>query len=152
MVKRRPDTDVTFAPEYNFQSFSGTVWKTKGKVALGVIKSYTGEHRIYLLSPQQFDPTHPQLTTPPGLETVITVLPAGTRLRIERLMKDNGMARFLMVTVSLEDGVTAAIEPGKVVYLIADFVAKNRFIWAGESDSKEWGVDPDLLEKTEPKK
>ncbi len=149
MFKRRPDTDVTSSPEYNFKSFSGTVWKTKVKVALGDIKAYTGEHHITLLTPRAFDPTHPEYTPPPCLEKMIAVLPVGTRVRIERLIKDNGMAGLLYVTASLDDGATASLEHGKVLYLSNYFLAKNRFIWEGSSDSKEWGVDLDLLEKAE---
>ena len=72
---------------------------------------------------------------------MIAVLPVGTRLRIERLMKDNGVGDQLWVTASLEDG--------KVVYLSDYLLAQNRFIFPGSSRSKEWGADPDLLEKVE---
>ncbi len=75
------------------------------------------------------------------MQQIIVVLPVGTRLRIERLMKDNGSWGGVQVTASLEDG--------KVVYLSDYLLAKNRFIWPGWSDSKEWGVDPDMLEKAE---
>ena len=70
-------------------------------------------------------------------------------MRIERLMKDNGVAELLRVTVSLDNGVTDSHAPGKVIYLERGFLAKNRFLFLGSSDSKEWGVDPDLLEKAE---
>ncbi len=146
---RRPDTDVTSMPEYNFQSFAGTVWKTKVKVALGDITAYTGERIIVLLPPDCFDPKHPNYSSPPCLEKVIAELPVGTRMRIERLMKDNGVAELLRVTVSLDNGVTDSHAPGKVIYLERGFLAKNRFLFLGSSDSKEWGVDPDLLEKAE---
>jgi hypothetical protein len=75
------------------------------------------------------------------MEKLIDVLPVGTRLRIERLMQDNGNWGGVRVTASLEDG--------KVVYLDEDLLAKNRFLCPGESDSKDWGVDPDMLEKAE---
>jgi hypothetical protein len=105
MFKQRPDTDVTSSPEYNFRSFAGTVWKTKVKVALADLKAYTGEHHITLLTPENFDPAHPRYRPPPYMEKVIAVLPIGTHLRIERLMKDNGNWGGVRVTALLEDGV-----------------------------------------------
>jgi len=147
MFKQRPDTDVTSSPEYNFKSFAGTVWKTKVKVALADIKAYTGEHHITLLTPEHYDPTHPKYTPPENMQ-MIAELPVGTRLRIERLMKDNGIAGLLLVTASLGD-VPTSLEDGIIIYLDPGLVAKNRFIWAGWSDSKDWGVDPDMLEKAE---
>jgi hypothetical protein len=135
---RRPDTDVTTSPQYNFSKFAGTVWKTKVKVALVDLKRYTGRHDTALLPPQYFDTTHPEYMPPVDMQ-MIAVLPVGTRLRIERLMQDNGNWGGVWVTASLEDG--------KVVYVERVLLAKNRFIFPGRSDSKDWGVDPDLLEK-----
>jgi hypothetical protein len=150
MLKQRPDTDVTSSPQYNFKSFAGTVWKTKVKVALADVKRYNGWHEPTLLAPENFDPTHPEYRPPPDMDHIISVLPVGSRLRIERLMKDNGNWGGLQVTASLEDAkITASLEDGKVVYLVPQLLAKNRFIWIGWSDSKEWGVDPDMLEKAE---
>src|SRR6266849_3126317 len=138
ILNSRPDTDVTSSAEYNFASFAGTVWKTKVKVALADVKRYNGWHEDTILPPRSFDPTHPHYRPPPEMQQIIVVLPVGTRLRIERLMKDNGSWGGVQVTASLEDG--------KVVYLSDYLLAKNRFIWPGWSDSKEWGVDPDMLE------
>jgi hypothetical protein len=149
MFKRHSDTDVTAEPKYNFKSFAGTAWKTKVKTVVGDIKAYTGEHHITLLPPSAFDRSHPEYRPPPFLEKVLTELPVGTRLRIERLIRHQGMASFFFVTASYEDRATVALEHAKVIYLDPDFIAKNRFIWEGESDSKEWGVDPDLLEKAQ---
>ena len=73
---------------------------------------------------------------------VIAVLPPGTRLRIARLMKDNGNWGGVWVTASLDDG--------KVVELSNYLLAKNRFLWPGMSDSNDWGVNPDMLEKAAP--
>src|SRR5262245_35456780 len=87
---QHPDTDVTSLPEYNFLKFAGTVWKTKVKTALADLKAYTGEHHITLLTPHAFDKTHPKYTPPPTMEKMIAELPEGTRVRIQRLMKDNG--------------------------------------------------------------
>jgi hypothetical protein len=135
----RPDTDVTASPEYNFSSFAGTVWKTKVKVALVDIKSYKGDHLMTLVAPESFDPTHPRYRPPPYMERIIAVLPVGTRVRIERLMKDNGNWGGVRVTASLEDG--------RVVYVLWELLAKNRFIAEGWSESKSWGVDSGMLEK-----
>ncbi|MFL5242837.1 MAG: hypothetical protein ACJ8FY_12070 [Gemmataceae bacterium] len=136
---RRPDTDVTSSPQYNFSSFAGTVWKTKVKVGLADLKTYKGEHHITLLTPDSFDPAHPQYRPPEHMQ-MIAVLPVGTRLQIERLIKEDGIGgTFYRVTASLEDG--------KVVYLLDDLLAKNRLLWPGESDSTDWGVNPDMLEK-----
>ena len=138
---RRPDTDVTSSPEYNFSSFAGTVWKTKVKTALADVKLYTGRRVTYVLPPRSYDPAHPHYSPPPELEQINSVLPVGTRVRIEGLMKDNGTAGLLFVIGSLEDG--------KVVYLSDYLLAKNRFVFPGWSESKEWGVDPEILEKAE---
>jgi hypothetical protein len=140
ILNSRPDTDATTSPEYNFKAFAGTVWKTKVKVALGDIKRYNNEHAITLFPPDCFDPTHPEYRPVHDMQ-VISVLPVGTRLRIEGLMKDNGNWGGVRITASFEDG--------KVVYVERGLLAKNRFIFQGSSDSKEWGVDPDLLEKAE---
>jgi hypothetical protein len=141
--KQPSDTDVTSSHEYNFSSFAGTVWKTKVKVALADLKRYTGRHDTALLAPEDFDAADPKYRPPDDME-MIAVLPVGTRLRIERLMKDNGIGGLLWVTGSLEDG--------KVVYVECTLLARNRFTSPGLSDSKDWGVDPDLLEKAEGKK
>jgi hypothetical protein len=138
---RPSDTDVTLSPEYNFSEFAGTVWKTKVKVGLADIKLYTGRHVNYVLPPRSYDPTDPNYTPASDMQ-MIAVLPVGTRVRIERLMYDNGIAGLLWVTGSLEDG--------KVVYVSNYLLAKNRFIWPGSSDSKDWGGDPDMLEKAAP--
>jgi len=140
LFKSRPDTDVTSSPEYNFATFAGTVSKTKVRTALADVKLYTGKHVSYVLHPNTFDPTDPNYT--PAVDTtVIAVLPVGTRLRIERLMKDNGPGSILFVIGSLEDG--------KIVYLSDYLLAKNRFTFPGSSDSRDWGVNPDVLEKAE---
>jgi hypothetical protein len=141
ILNSRSDSDVTSSPKYNFSSFAGTVWKTKAKVALADLKQYTGRHATTMLPPDCFDPTHPKYKPPPHLEKVITVLPVGTRLRIEGLMKDNGNWGGVRVTASLDDGTIVNLERG--------LLAKNGFIFRGSSESKEWGVDPDLLEKAE---
>lgn len=131
-----PDTDVTASPEYGFAPFVGTTWKTKSKVAIATLKRDT-----YLLLPQAFDPTHPKYTPPPDMH-VLSVLPVGTRLRIERLMKDNGNWGGVRVVATLDDGTY----PKKNVYLDVHMLAKNDFLWRGDSQPKTWGVAPDMLE------
>lgn len=136
-----PDTDVTSSPYYNFSSFSGTVWKTKVKTAVADLKRYTGAHDIELLVPKHFDPTHPEYTPTDDMQ-IIAVLPVGTRLRIERLMHDNGAAGFVMVTATLLDATNSQ----KTVYLDGMLLAEeNRFIRYGSSTN--WVVAPDMLEK-----
>lgn len=130
-----PDTDVTSSPEYGFTSFAGTTWRTKVKVAVADLKG-----DAYILAPEHYDSTHPSYRPPPDLHT-FAVLPIGTRLRIERLMKDNGNGGFVRVIATLEDG-----KYSKTVYLDNRMLTKNDFLWPGESQPKIWGVAPDMLE------
>jgi hypothetical protein len=139
----RPVEDFSSSPQYNFDAFSGTVWKTKVKVA---VADLNGTHptplKNYLLEPKAFDPNHPKYTPPPGGMRIIEVLPVGTRLRIEQLlMKKTFETNYAWVTASLDDG--------RVIRLSDDFLAKTEFSWRGKFDAKDWGVNPDLLEKAE---
>jgi hypothetical protein len=145
----RPDTDVTSVPDYNFQKFAGTVWKTKVKVALADIKEYTGDHHIYLLTPDAFDPKHPNYRRPPYMEKVIQELPVGTRFQVARLIKDNGSGSQIWVTISLQGVAADSVESGTTVYLSRFFLSRNKFLFQGTSDSKDWIVDPDMLEKAD---
>jgi hypothetical protein len=140
----RPATDVTSSPEYNFVPFAGSVWRTKVKTALADIKPGSISTRLHLIAPEHFDPAHPKYR-PIAQSQIIAELPPGTRLRIDRLMKNNRNWGGVWVTAVLEDG----IHSGKTVHLSNYLLAKNRFVWAGWSDSKEWGADPDMLEKAE---
>ncbi len=73
---------------------------------------------------------------------IIEVLPVGTRLRIEQLlMKKTFETNYAWVTASLDDG--------RVIRLSDAFLAKTGFDWRGKFDAKDWGVNPDLLEKAE---
>jgi hypothetical protein len=135
-------TDVTSLPKYNFSSFSGTVWKTKVKVALMDVKRYTGKHELVLVHPSGFDPTDPKYRPVPYGQTLV-VLPVATRLHIERLMKDNGIGGGFQVTVGLDNETYSR----KTVYILPELLAKNRFIWESERVSTNWGVNPDMLEK-----
>ncbi len=137
----RPVEDLSSSPEYHFDSFSGTVWKTKVKVAVADINGTSPEPKTYLLEPKAFDPKHPEYTPPHNMQ-IIEVLPVGTRLRIEHLlMKKTFETTFAWVTVSLDDG--------RVIRLSDAFLAKTGFSWRGKFDAKDWGVNSDLLEKTE---
>jgi hypothetical protein len=131
-----PDTDVSSDPQYNFSSFAGTVWSTKAKLAIADVRHYTGEHVMDLLVPRHFDPTDPEFT--PGAEThVMAVLPVGTRLRIERLMKDNGAWGGVRVTATVDDGAS----PQKIVYLDEMFLGTN----LDSVSATNWNVNPDML-------
>jgi hypothetical protein len=139
----RPVEDLSSSPKYNFDAFSGTVWKTKVKVA---VADLNGTHptplKNYLLEPKAFDPNHPEYTPPPGGMRIIEVLPVGTRLCIEQLlMKKTFETNYAWVTASLDDG--------RVIRLSDAFLAKTEFSWREKSDAKDWGVNPDLLEKAE---
>jgi len=142
LYKPSPDTDVTSSPDYNFSQFSGTVWKTKVKTAVAELNRYTGAKDVTLLAPVSFDDADPKYRPPPTMKS-FTVLPIGTRLRIERLMKDNGAAGFVSATATLLDATNSE----STVFLDPHFLAKNRFVWKGWSSSTNWDVDPDILEK-----
>src|SRR5207249_4374129 len=119
---RRPDTDVTSSPEYNFKSFAGTVWKTKVEVALADLEQYTRKHDLNLLIPMHFDPTHPKYTPAHDMQ-IIAVLPVGTRVRIDRLIKDNGEWGGVRVAAKLEDRTYSE----ETVFLEDMLLAKNQF-------------------------
>jgi hypothetical protein len=134
-------TDLTSSPKYNFSSFAGTLWKTKEKTALADVTEYTGAHHLYLLAPKHFDPTQPDFTT--GNDTkVINAISSGIRVRIGRLLRDNGEGNILWVTGTLEKGTNSP----QTVYLDFTLMAENRFIAPGWSSSTNWYVNPDILE------
>ncbi len=65
-------------------------------------------------------------------------------------MKDNGSWGGVQVTALLMDRIdTPSLENGKIIYVDRHLLAINEFLFPGSSDSKEWGVDPDMLEKAE---
>ncbi len=138
------DKDVTASPEYNFSSFTNTIWKTKTKVAIANSKRYTGAYDISLVAPKHFDPSQPDYTS--GSEkTIITVLSAGNRLRIKPLLKDQGAWGGVQVETILLDGTNAQ----KAVYLDPYLLARNRFSGGGlySETNTTWGVNPDMLDK-----
>lgn len=138
-----PGTDVTSSPKYSFQSFARTVWKTKVKVGLVQNKNYRGYQRIALVTSDFYDPKDPRYIVPSPSQKVITILPVGTRIRIEQLMQDNGTWGGLEVFVSLVDQATEE----KLILLPDFFLTPNDHLHTGKA--KEWDVNPDLLEKAE---
>lgn len=105
-------------------------------MALADMKLYTGRHALALLGPRAFDKTRPDYY-PPDNTRIAAELPAGARLRIARLMKDNGNWGGVRVTALLDDG--------REVNVDEDFLAPNRFFFS--SPSTNWAVNPDMLEK-----
>ena len=151
---RPTETDVTHSPRYDFSTFAGTGWRTKVKLALADVKEYTGAHHLYLLPPFEFEPTSPRYS-PPVDSHIVRVLPAGTRIRIGRLMFDNGEGSLLWVTASLDDG----LGPERIVYVSEMLLARNRWIPGpgpvgerrpGSDTSMTWGVNPKYLESAAP--
>ncbi len=141
--KRKPDTDIGADPRYNFASFAGTVWKTKDKVALASVKEYTGERVTYVISPISFDATRPDYRPFDGGDLqIVAVLPAGVRLHVERLMRDNGIANLISVRVVVEDGTNAH----QNVYL-SERLMENGPISANKLISTNWGMNPEFLEE-----
>ncbi len=134
----KPDTDVTLSPKYGFASFAGTVWKTKLNLAIADLTDYKKKHSLNLLVPDQFDRAHPEYNPPESMRE-FTIVPAGTHIRIEKLMEDNGSWGGVQVTAALDDG--------RIVYITPKLLAKNRFIFVGQSSSDAWGINPDFLEK-----
>ena len=140
--KQPPDNDVTLSPEYNFASFSGTVWKTKAKTALVDIKLYTGKPVIWFSPPDAFDPTDPNYRPIPHMK-IVSEFPVGTHIRIERLMKDNGIGSQYWLIATIENGTNSQ----NIIYVDPEFLTNNQFIPKGPSSSTNWDVNPDMLEK-----
>jgi hypothetical protein len=137
-----PDKDVTADPYYNFSPFKNTVWKTKTKTAIAEAKNYTGAPLFILSPPDRFDPTDTNYTTIPDIK-IIAVLPPGTRLRITRLLKDQGAWGGVGVEASVENGTNAP----RAVYVDRYFLANVWFASKGPTSNTNWGVNPDMLEK-----
>lgn len=147
---RPSETDVTRVARYNFSSFAGTAWKTRVKVALGDVKAYTGAHHLELLAPWEFDRADPNYWAPTHFH-IIRILPVGTRIRIDRLMFDNGEGS--------QDWVTASLDDGTHVYVSWGLLAENEWIGGGHpgvphppgsKTSTAWGVNPKYLESDAP--
>jgi len=135
------DSDVTSSSQYNFSSFSGTEWKTKVKIAVAEIKQ--GSTQIWLIPPDSFDTNNVHYNPIPQC-TVMSVLPAGSRIRIARLMQDNGDWGGVRVTAVVEDSSashgTIYVEPGLLL--------NNSYLsYGGRSSSTNWIMKPDFFEK-----
>ncbi len=104
--KRKPDTDISAEKRYNFASFAGSVWKTKDKIALASVGLYTGDQVTYVLPPIFFDATRSDYRPSDGNVRIGDVIPAGARLRVDRLMKDNGIGGLTFVIVDVTYGTT----------------------------------------------
>ena len=137
-----PDTDVTTSPAYNFSSFAGTVWKTKVKTALTEIMLYTGKRTLWLFPPDGFDPLDAHYRPVPGAR-IVSILPVGTSIHIERLMRDNGIGCQYWVIATVEDGTTSRTN----IYIEREFLANNQFIPTGPTSSTNWCINPVILEK-----
>ncbi|HVU27757.1 MAG TPA: hypothetical protein VHG71_08490 [Verrucomicrobiae bacterium] len=138
--KQPPDTDVTQSPEYNFSPLAGTVWQTKAKTALVDVTRYTNEHAIDLVPPETFEPTDLKYKPIAGMQ-IISVLPIGTCLRIERLMKDNGEWGGVRVMATIFNETYS----NKVIYLDPRLLEFNQFTRGG-STSTNRDINPDMLE------
>jgi hypothetical protein len=90
----------------------------------------TGRHDIALLGPRSFDPEQPDYRPAVDMQ-MISALPIGTRLRIERLIKGGGVGGLLWVTGSL-------IDDEKTGYVERALLARNRFITPGYADRVRW--------------
>lgn len=135
-----PDKDVTQSPEYNFAPFAGTVWKTKVKTAVAEIKRYTGVMDTHLLAPMHFDPADPQYTPIKDLK-IIAELPVGTRLRITRLLQDQGAGGGPYVEAVVQDGTNG----DRTVFV--DFALLTHPRAGSAGTNLVWDINPDMLEK-----
>jgi hypothetical protein len=103
-------------------------------MVLADMELYTGRHALTLVGPQAFDKTRPDYY-PPDNTRMVAELPAGTRLRIARLMKDNGNWGGVRVTAFLDDG--------REVNVSELLLSQNRYFHT--SPLTNWGVAPDML-------
>ena len=140
--KPKPDTDVTSSPQYNFSAFAGTVWKTKVKTAVVDVENYKGARVVDLVVPKHFDPKDPHYD-PNETARIVSEVPPGARLRIDHLMKDNGIWGGLWVTGTLEDGTNTQ----RTVKLDGLLLEHNQFISPAWSPSTNWAINTEMLEK-----
>ena len=136
-----PDSDVTKNPRYFFSSFSDTLWRTKDKTALVKVKLYTGKQVTAYIPREAFDPTDPQYRPIPGMQ-LVSVVPPGAIVRIDRLLQDNGIGSPVYVIASLENETNSQTTN---LYLDAEFLANNSF-FGGPATLHRWGVNSNLLE------
>ena len=129
-----PDKDVTTSPKFNFSPFVGTVWKTKVKTAVAEIKRYTGVTDTRLLAPMHFDPADPRYTPIRDLK-ISAELPPGTRLRISRLLQDQGAAGGVEVEAIVQDGKNVE----RAVFLDFALLSNPR---GGPGTNLNWDINP----------
>ena len=141
LFRPSPDKDVTAEAGYNFSPFAGTVWRTRTKTAIVESKRYTGAPDIKLFIPEHFDPAHPRYN-PAREMRILAELPPGTRLRISRLLQDQGAAGFVQVEAILLDGTNAQ----KAVFLDPLMLASNVYEGREPTTNRNWQVDSALLE------
>jgi hypothetical protein len=137
-----PDKDVTKSPQFNFAPFAGTVWKTKVKTAIADIKRYTGVTDTHLLAPLHFDPADPKYTPIKDLK-IAAELPVGTRLRITRLLQDQGAGGGPYVEAIVLDGTNA----DKTVFVDQALLAPPAWTTQGAGAKTTWAENPDMLER-----
>lgn len=141
MYSPQQDKNVTSDPHYNSSAFAGTLCRTKVKVAIAESKRYTGLAQTKLLVPQRFDSAHPHYI-PSDHMRIISILPVGTVLRIEKLMEDQGAWGGIQVEAVLVDGTNA----NKAVFLDGFFLVGNR--WSrGPTSNNRWDINPEMLEE-----
>ena len=146
------ETNVTDSSRYHFASFAGTAWTTKVKMELADVKEYNGVGHLYIFVSHATDPKSTEYR-PPSLWHIVGSVPVGTRIRVERLMFDNGEGSLLWVTASLDSPDLGAYY-GRVVYL-DNLLLPNRFIPAYTPPgspplTKAWAVNPKYLESASP--
>ena len=140
--KRAPDTDISADPRYNFASFAGTVWKTKDKTALASGKLYTGVRVSYLLPPIFFDASRTDYRAPDGDVQIMFVLPAGARLRVDRLTREHGIGNLKFVIGELSDGTNTH----KNVIVTEGLIASGP-IHELRAFTTNWVMDAELFEE-----
>ncbi|HXC35636.1 MAG TPA: hypothetical protein VNV43_07145 [Candidatus Acidoferrales bacterium] len=141
LSEQPPNTDVTKDPRYYFLSFAGTIWRTKTQTAIIKAKLYTGEQAIALVPRDAFDRTDPKYRPAPGMQ-LVTVVPSGALVRIDRLLQDNGIGSPVYVIASLDYETNCQTTN---LYLDAEFLANNSF-FRGPATLHRWGVNSNLLE------
>lgn len=103
---------------------------------------YTGRQVIAFVPPDAFDPTDPKYRPVQGEWHLVTVLPSGALVRIDRLMQDNGIGSQVWVIASLENETNCQTTN---LYIDAEFLANNSF-FRGPATLHRWGVNSNLLE------
>jgi hypothetical protein len=139
-LNQRPDVDVTTSTNYHFASFAGTTWITKTETPVVEVKSDRGKQTVFMVPPRALDPTSPMFIAIQGAK-VLSILPVGTKISIERLMEDRGARGGFYVCCRVIGGTN---NPA-MVQMSPFFFAPNRYLY--QSSSTKWSVNPVLLER-----